>query len=120
MNLTIERLVQVLKEKIPGLFIIIDEPNDPNGSWFIDISHPKSNKFFVVEYSAKFNMYGLISGLTSGGINYDIDETYQDSDGVIERIEWLYVKGKNLEYKISNIGSYEGVKITGVEIKEQT
>jgi DNA-binding XRE family transcriptional regulator len=59
----VDKLVQLLREGVPGVRVDVDAPSKVTGSWFIDVS--KGEQSLVIEYRPKLG-FGITSTPTDG------------------------------------------------------
>ena len=82
----IDKLVQRLREAVPGVQVAVDAPAKAAGSWFIDVS--KGKQSLVIEYRPKLG-FGITSTPTDG-YSEGPDELAGDVEEAARRVVALF------------------------------
>jgi DNA-binding XRE family transcriptional regulator len=81
----VDRLNELLRERVPGVAIEVDEPSRAAGDWFIDAR--LGDQSFVIEFRPKLG-FGL-SSTPSEGVGLGPDEFLLDEGTVADRLSAL-------------------------------
>jgi DNA-binding Xre family transcriptional regulator len=91
---SIHELIESVQKAIPAAKFRLDEPDNPEGEWFLDIVH--KGKGFVVQWR-KGGPFGLSSMGKDTGIGQKADELYSAPEAVEARLHKLLVTGGRTE-----------------------
>jgi DNA-binding XRE family transcriptional regulator len=78
----IEKMVALLRDRLPGVRLEVDVPARASGTWFIDLR--TGDQSLVVEFRPKLG-FG-ISSTPSEGYGEGVDEFFPETEAAVERI----------------------------------
>jgi DNA-binding Xre family transcriptional regulator len=90
----IHELMESLRKAIPAAKLRLDEPDNSEGEWFLDIVH--KGKGFVIQWRER-GPFGLSSMGKDTGIGQKADELYSTADAVEARLVKLLATGVRTE-----------------------
>ncbi len=91
---SMHELMESVRKAIPAAKFRLDEPDKPEGEWFLDVVH--KGKGFVVQWR-EGGPYGVSSMGKDTGIGQKADELYPTPEAVEARLVKLFISGGNTE-----------------------